>query len=230
MLYAIPEDQRAKTVKDLSMDWDSPSVERVLGVQWCIQSDVFKFKIVIKDRPLTRRGILSMICSIYDTLGIVSPVVLSAKQILQDICKGDSGWDDVLPESVVKKWTTWLQELHHLESFVLARCLKPPNFGNITKAQLHHFCDASQDGYETVTYLLLHNMYSQVHCAFIMGKSRVAPIKSITIPRMELIAATMASRMDVLWKKELHLKLQDSVFWTDSASVLKYIKNETSRF
>ncbi|GAA6087284.1 uncharacterized protein LOC120720149 [Tachysurus ichikawai] len=89
---------------------------------------------------------------------------------------------------------------------------------------------ASKDGYGTVTYLLTRNMHSLVHCAFIMGKSRVAPMKSVTIPRMELIAATMASRMDVIWKKELHLQLQDSVFWTDGASVLKYIKNETSRF
>lgn len=63
-----------------------------------------------------------------------------------------------------------------------------------------------------------------------MGKARVAPLKTVTIPRMELIAAAMASRMDVLWKRELHMSLQESVFWTDSASVLKYINNESSRF
>ncbi len=81
VLDAIPEDQKAKIMKGMSMDRDSPSIERVLGVQWCIQSDAFKFKIVIKERPLTRRGILSIISSIYDPLGIVSPVVLSAKKI-----------------------------------------------------------------------------------------------------------------------------------------------------
>lgn len=89
VLTAIPEDQRVKTVKDLNMDRNSPSAKRVLGVQWCVQSDAFKFKIVIKDKPLTRRGILSMISSVYDPLGIVSPVVLSAKKILQDISKGN---------------------------------------------------------------------------------------------------------------------------------------------
>lgn len=212
-------------MKGMSMDRDSPSIERVLGVQWCIQSDAFKFKIVIKERPLVRRGILSIISSIYDPLEIVSPVVLSAKKILQDLCKGNVGWDDILPELVIQKWTSWLQELHHLESFEFARCLKTPNIGDVTVAQLHNFSDASKDGYGTVTYLLLHNAHSKAHCAFIMRKSRVAPTKFITIPRMQLIAATMASRMDVLWKKELHLELQDSVFWTDSASVLKYIKN-----
>lgn len=167
-----------------------------------------------------------MISSIYDPLGIVSPVVLSAKKILQDIL----GWDDVLPELVVQKSTRWLQKLQHLESFELTRCLKPSDFGDISTAQLHIFSDASKDGYGTMTYLLFHNMHSQVHCAFIMGKSRIAPVKSVTIPRMELIATTMARRMDVVWKKELHLPLQDSIFWMDSASVLKYIKNDTSRF
>lgn len=230
VMAVIPEDQRAKTAKDLNIDRESPLVERVLGMQWCIQSDTFKFKIVIKDRPMTRRGILSMISSVYDPLGIVSPVLLSAKKILQDLCKGNLGWDDVLPELIVENWKGWLQELHLLESFELTRGLKPPNFGDIASAQLHHFSDASKDGYGTVTYLLTRNMNSVVHCAFIMGKSRVAPMKCVTIPRMELIAATMASRMDVIWRKELHLQLQDSVFWTDSASVLKYIKNETSRF
>lgn len=63
-----------------------------------------------------------------------------------------------------------------------------------------------------------------------MGKARVAPSKCVTIPRMELIAATMASRIDMLWRKELRMDLLDSVFWTDSTSVLKYIRNETSRF
>lgn len=97
-------------------------------------------------------------------------------------------------------------------------------------AQLHHFTDASEEGCGVVTYLLLQNARSQLHSAFVMGKSRVAPLKSITIPHMELTAATMASRMDTFWKKELHMQLQPSVFWSDSTSVLKYIKNETSRF
>lgn len=63
-----------------------------------------------------------------------------------------------------------------------------------------------------------------------MGKARLAPLKPITIPRMELTAAMVAGRMDKMWRKELQMQLQDSIFWTDSTSVLKYIGNETSRF
>ncbi len=85
------------------MELDSLPVERVLGVEWSIKSDSFKFKIVLKDRPLTRRGILSTVSSIYDPLGMLSPVVLTAKKILRDLCRRGIGWDDTVPESVMKE-------------------------------------------------------------------------------------------------------------------------------
>lgn len=230
VMAAIPEDQRAKGMKDLDLDHDLLPVERVLGVQWCLQSDAFKFKILVQDRPLTRRGILSVVSSVYDPLGILSPIVLSAKIILQELCRQRLGWDDSIPPSAAQEWRNWLKELHQLEHFQVSRCLKPQDFGDVTVAQLHHFTDASENGYGVVTYLVLQNACSQRHSSFVMGKSRVAPLQSISIPRMELTAATMASRLDTFWKKELRMSLTESMFWTDSTSVLKYIKNETSRF
>ncbi|KAL4009099.1 hypothetical protein ACER0C_002951 [Sarotherodon galilaeus] len=86
-------------------------------------------------------------------------------------------------------------------------------------AQLHHFSDASQDGYGTVSYLRLEKN-NITHVAFILGKARVAPLKQTTIPRLELTAAVLA----------LQVRLEKSVFWTDSTTVLKYISNETRRF
>ncbi|KAK7938715.1 hypothetical protein WMY93_002041 [Mugilogobius chulae] len=230
VLAAIPHEERAKEVKDLDLDNDALPVERALGVQWCVQSDSFKFKITLKNRPLTRRGILSVISSVYDPLGFLAPIILTAKKFVQDLCRRRLGWDDPLPPSVVRDWMAWLEDLHLLEHWEVSRCLKPVDFGDLASAQLHHFADASEEGFGTVTYLLLHDISGRVHCAFVMGKARVAPLKPVTIPRMELTAAVVASRMDKLWKKELQMELKDSVFWTDSTSVLKYIKNETSRF
>lgn len=230
VLAGIPPEERDKEVKDLDLDKDSLPVERALGVRWCVESDSFKFKIVLKTHPLTRRGILSMVSSIYDPLGFVAPVVLSAKKILQDLCRRRLGWDDPLPSSVVGEWMAWLEDLHDLENWEVNRCLKPVDCGCLVSAQLHHFADASEEGFGTVTYLLLHDNNGRTHSAFVMGKARVAPLKLVTIPRMELTAAVVASRMDKLWRKELQMDLEESVFWTDSTSVLKYIKNETSRF
>ncbi len=148
VLMSIPETEKAKEMMNLDLVRDNLPVERVLGVQWCVQSDVFKFKITIKDRPLTRRGILSTVSSIYDPLGILSPVVLTAKKILQDLCRKKVGWDDTLPDSTVQEWMCWIQELHKLEDFEVDRCFKPTDFGTIASAQLHHFSDACEDGFK----------------------------------------------------------------------------------
>lgn len=86
-----------------------------------------------------------------------------------------------------------------LEDFKVDRCFKPTDFGTVASAQLHHFSDACEDGYGTVSYLLLHSKQGQAHCGFVIGKARVSPLKPVNIPQMELTAATMASRMDTVW-------------------------------
>ncbi|KAI3369223.1 hypothetical protein L3Q82_007506 [Scortum barcoo] len=229
-LAAIPDKDRAKEVKDLDLDQDSLPLERALGVQWCVQSDCFQFKIIIHDKPPTRRNILSVVSSVYDPLGILAPVILPAKRILQELCRLKLSWDDNVPACYVQQWSDWKESLQLLSGFKMDRCFKPANFGCTTLAQLHHFCDASEDGYGTVTYLVQKNSDNQVHCAFIMGKARVAPLKHTTIPRLELTAATMAVHIDRMLKGELQMQLADSVFWTDSTAVLKYINNEMTRF
>lgn len=83
VIASIPEEGRDKEIKDQ----DVLPVGRALGVQWCIESESLQFKIVLQDRPLTRRGILSMVSSVYDPLGFLSPVILLAKQILQGLSR-----------------------------------------------------------------------------------------------------------------------------------------------
>lgn len=229
LLPSLPEGDCAKKVKDLDLDQGIMSVERALGVQWCIKTDSFKFKIELQEKPLTHRGILSMVSSIYDPLGMLAPVILSAKQILQELCCLKLGWDEKIPERIQRAWFIWLKDLQLLENYKIRRCLKPDGFGEPVSAQLHHFADASNRGYGTVSYLRMSNKY-RVHYAFLIGKARVAPLKPITIPRMELTAAAVAVRMDRMLQEELEIPLEQSVFWTDSTSVLKYIRNETSRF
>lgn len=96
VLAAIPEVERAKEASELDLDRDRLPVERALGVQWCVQSDQFKFKIIIPERAPTRRNILSTVSSIYDPLGVVSPVVLQAKKLLQELCRLKARWDDII--------------------------------------------------------------------------------------------------------------------------------------
>ncbi|XP_051785425.1 uncharacterized protein LOC127528746 [Erpetoichthys calabaricus] len=194
------------------------------------QQDSLKFQIKLQNKPATRRGILSVVSSVYDPLGFLAPALLPAKLILRDLCKEKFGLDEEVEVKHIQKWKKWMDDLQLLTDYKVNRCFKPPGFGTIKTAQMHHFADASEDGYSTVTYLVLTNEEGQRHCSFLMGKSRVAPLKQVTIPRLELTAAVVAVKMDKMLKGELQMPLEESTFWTDSTTVLKYISNESTRF
>ena len=108
--------------------------------------------------------------------------------------------------------------------------MKPRSLDEGVSRQLHHFSDASETGYGAVTYLRLTDKKGQIHCAFIMAKSRLVPLKTTSTPRLELSAATVAIKLDKLMRKELQLPIDTSHFWTNSTTVLKYIRNEDKRF
>jgi len=230
LLCSIPDHERAAEVKDLDLENDELPVERALGVQWCTSSDEFKFRIQLTDKPCTRRGILSIISSVYDPMGFLAPLLLPVKLILRNLCKEKKGWDEEINDRPRKTWLQWLMHLHKLSELKVSRCIKPAMFGPTKTAQIHHFSDASQDGYGIVSYLLLTNNQGEKCVSFLMGKSRVAPLKQITIPRMELTAATVAVKIDLMLKEELEIPLMESIFWTDSTTVLRYIDNDVLRF
>ena len=230
VLNTIPKEERASEIQELNFEKDSLPNERALGILWCAETDMFGYNIAIKDRPPTKRGVLSIVSSVYDPLGFVSPVILIAKQLLQDLCRQKIGWDDVILPKQMKQWQGWLDDLPKLSSFKMERSLRPEEFGQTESISMHHFSDASEVGYGVVSYLRLVNGEGEVRCSFLMSKSRVAPIKKISIPRMELTAACVAVRVDQMIKRELELPVEETFFWTDSMTVLRYISNETARF
>ena len=162
VVESISEAERATAVKNL--DFDNPIIEKALGVQWQVSSDTFSFNINIRDRPATRRGLLSFISAVYDPLGFVAPFILTAKVILQDLCKKKLNWDDRIPDEDLRRWQTWLCELPKLEHFHIKRCFKPRDFGEVTSCQLHFFSDALQQAYGAVAYLLPHSHQQNMFC------------------------------------------------------------------
>lgn len=230
VIRRIPEQDRADGVKELDLGLDSLPLERALGVHWCVESDCFQFSIVLQDKPCTRRGILSTLSSIFDPLGFVAPLLLDGKSILQELCRREVGWDDPIPDEVKVKWEKWRSELLEVQRISIPRCYKPDNFGSVVNAQLHHFSDASVKGYGQCSYLRLVDENQRVHCSFVMGKSRVAPLKPVTIPRLELTAAVCSVRINQQLRRELEYTIDQKYFWTDSKVVLGYIANESRRF
>ena len=167
--------------------------------------------------------------SIFDPLGFVAPLLLDGKSILQDLCRHEVGWDDPIPEDIKVKWEKWRSDLFRrfcffdlleVQRISIPRCYKPDDFGRVVNAQLHHFSDASVKGYGQCSYLRLVDENQRVHCSFVMGKSRVAPLKPVTIPRLELTAAVCSVRIRQQLRVELEYTIDKEYFWTDSRVVL----------
>ncbi|CAG2211230.1 unnamed protein product [Mytilus edulis] len=229
VVKSIPDKSRTKNTNQLDFENES-SIERALGVSWYIDRDVFGFQINTNDHPHTKRGILSVVSSVYDPLGIASPFVLIGRSILQNLCKQQVDWDEEINETDEKKWISWLNQLNELHNVKIDRCYKPPNFENVMSTQIHCFSDASDIGYGMVFYLRLIDKTGRIHCSFVLGKSRVAPLKTITVPRMELTAAARAVRLSKVILQELNYNIDKVFFWTDSMTVLRYIFNRNSRY
>ena len=167
--------------------------------------------------------------SLYDPLGFLAPFILEGKRVLQEMCQRGTGWDESLPRVLKVRWETWMRDLENLERIEIPRCFTPDGFGEVQRAELHHFSDASSQGYGQCSYISLLSK-DKVHCSLVMGKARVTPTKIVTIPRLELTAAvTSAAVSNMLWE-ELELKIDEEYYWTDSRVVLGYINNEARRF
>ena len=205
-------------------------IEKALGLHWCTATDTFRFKIDLKERPATRRGMLSTVASIYDPLGFIAPFILQGRVMLQRVCEENLSWDQAIPASIQKDWDCWKTDVMNLNNLAIPRCIKPCNFGSAIKVEVHHFSDASLRGYGQCSYLRLKNAQNQIHCSLLTAKAKVSPLKSTTVPRLELQAAVLSTRVAQILSKELDYKDLEHFFWTDSKVVLGYIQNESARF
>ena len=230
VLNFIPHEERAPSLLDLDLDKDKPPIQRALGLHWNMETDMFTFKVNLKEKPNTRRGILSLTSSLYDPLGLVAPIILLANKLLQDFCKQKLGWDDPINDDDKERWEKSKNQLSGLPKIKVNRCFKLVGFGELKLVELHSFADASQVAYGAVCYLRLVDVNDRMHCAFLVGRSRLAHVRPMTVPGLELCAAVLAVQLKQSIKAELDIPVTKSTFWSDSTCVLQYIKNQSRRF
>ena len=171
-----------------------------------------------------------MLSSIYDPLGLGTPFLLKGRLIIQHLCRVRLEWNEPIDERSSYVWLKWKNTLVVMENISIPRCYKPTDFGQIVEYTLHQFSDASDTGYGQTSYLRMINEIRDVHCCLIFGKSRVAPVKYVSIPKLELTAATLSVKVSDMLRKELDIPVASEEIWTLSQVVLGYISNETRRF
>ena len=140
ILQSIPEKDRKIGVKNNDLLESLPE-ERALGVWWNVENDTLRIKINLKEKPLTRRGVLSVLSSNYDPLGFDAPFLLKGKQIMQKLCQLNLKWDEDIPDEISNEWLR-KENLPNFEIIYLRRCFKPLGFEKVVDCSLHRFSDA----------------------------------------------------------------------------------------
>ncbi|XP_058443065.1 uncharacterized protein LOC131425280 [Malaya genurostris] len=196
---------------------------KTLGVVWDPQLDQLCIEVqpIEADTQWTKRKIFSAIAKLYDPLGLVSPVVAWAKMRLQHLWLASIGWDDpVLPE-IESKWTEFYSQLPLLQSFRVTRFIWLPDTSTV---QFHVFCDASEVGYGACIYARSISLEGHVKVELIASKSRVAPLKRISLPRLELCSALLAAKLYSKISAALRMEGKPCWFWSDSMVTLHWIR------
>ena len=209
--------------------------EKVLGINWDSKTDQLSLKIkpdLLKasstELKLTKRMVLSTVAQIYDPLGFASAFTINAKILMQELWKSGVGWDEELPQTSRKEWLTYLNEMKVLEHISFPRCLLTK--GTVNQPQLCIFSDASNKAFGACAYVRSMTQDGKYEVKLVAAKSRVAPLKQLTIPRLELQAAVLASRLAKAILEESRIHFQDILFFTDSAIVLAWIRSSSRNF
>lgn len=227
VMEAFPLEDRAKSVTDLDLRHDILLTQRSLGVHWDIQKDRFTFHISLQEKPFIRGGVLSVVNSVYYPLGLTCAVILEGKLILQELvtmgkkASGTDylGWDDPLSENMDRRWSRWRYALPHLENVSVPHCYHPEGFGHIIRREIHTFSDASTEAIGAVVYLREINKGGNVSVLLLFGCSKVAPTKTTSIPRLELCGALLSIQAVRMMRKELDVKVDEEVYYSDSKVV-----------
>ncbi|XP_068245290.1 uncharacterized protein [Palaemon carinicauda] len=194
------------------------SNERILGLNWQCNKDVFHFKTKLNFSPkykgvrtepdlnklnfvenipsvLTKRVVVSQMCSVYDPLGFLLPSTLKAKILLRDTVKCDFklGWDDPLPSYLKEQWVSYFCELFGTETLYFERNVKPTSAKGLPLLVI--FSESSTNAYGAVAYARWELESGAFESRLIVAKSRIAPSRQLSIPRLELCGAVIACRM-----------------------------------
>ena len=206
--------------------------EKVLGVIWKPKEDRFSYKVKIdptfvemKSKSLTKRKILSQIASISDPIGAGAPVLTKTKIAVQELWQHGPNWDEEVPEIIKQRWAELFNELVAINGFNFDRCRKHVNA--IEDPWLVVFCDASRLAFGACAYLRWRLASGKLETRFVAAKSRVSPLKELTIPRLELQAAVLASRLAKTICEQSRFNFARSIYFADRLVALAWIQSQS---
>ncbi|XP_055585016.1 uncharacterized protein LOC129737877 [Uranotaenia lowii] len=208
------------------------ATERILGMLWLREEDAFTYSSNLGHVPEwpTKREVLRVVMSLYDPLGLLSHFIVHGKILIQDIWRTQSTWDEPISETLKARWSQWIDLFQFLGDIRIPRPYFPGHSSHeLSPLQLHVFVDASESAYACVSYLRTE-INGEIKCALVSAKSKVAPLKTLSIPRLELQAAIIGSRLSKNAVEAHSLAITRRYFWTDSRTVLAWINSDLRKY
>ncbi|XP_065081193.1 uncharacterized protein LOC135703798 [Ochlerotatus camptorhynchus] len=223
VLEGIPEGNQETLVP--IQDSSANEVIKALGLLWDPKKDLFLFFKSSEptdnvDKP-TKRRVLSQIAKLFDPLGLVSPVIVEAKMILQCLWATNLGWDEPMEGELLQRWTEFQTSLSHLNNFKTPRCVVVPDTETM---EIHGFADFSKCAYGACIYLRCIRKDGSTVSNLLCSKSKVAPLRELTIPRLELCAAQLLAKLVDKVIPTLKLEIRKIRLWSDSQIALAWIR------
>ncbi|XP_062703957.1 uncharacterized protein LOC134286361 [Aedes albopictus] len=206
---------------------DERNTVKALGIHWLPTEDVFTFKVTMPtDGPNTKHQLLSDSAKLFDPFGWFAPAIVRVKILYQKCWLYDLNWHDKLPPTIEEAWIEVKENLHLLEEVKLPRWAANHN-GRI---ELHGFSDASEEAYAAVVYLRSVDSNGEVHVTLLAAKTKVAPVRQISIPRLELNAAELLAKLMQQVATPLERFQINQYAWTDSTIVLQWLSGHPRKW
>jgi len=214
--------------KDL-VDRHSASYPKALGVEWDSAQDTMATSITLPTAyTSTKRGIISDVAKTFDILGWLAPTILEMKILYQQLWEEKLGWDESVPEPYLTKHRNWRNQLPILAEVKIPRCYFAEEATLTT--ELHGFSDASEAAYAAVVYLRATYLVHEPTCRLVIAKTKVAPVKTISVPRLELCGASLLSKLLTTVRTSLNIPLEQVNAWSDSSIVLSWLDGTPKRY
>ncbi|XP_017476429.1 PREDICTED: uncharacterized protein LOC108366518 [Rhagoletis zephyria] len=226
------------TDKIFASNTDPVHVQKVLGMYWDPHIDNFKF--VLKFARLqgnvfcegtvpTKREVLQILMSVFDPLGLVACLTSYLKILVQDIWRSGLDWDQPLTAELASKWRVWTSYLPLIRTISVPRCYSPDLRREDCKVQLHTFVDASENALAAVSYFRIEYNSKFTTC-LVAAKTKVAPLRPLSIPRLELQAALIGARLANMVVNSHKMHFEKRFIWSDSKTVLHWLQGDPRRY
>lgn len=212
--------------KELNLD----STIKTLGIVWDNKTDQFQYSIDLlqNEGPVTKRTIASDVSKLFDPMGWLAPTIVIGKIFLQRLWLSGVNWDQEVPKEIRDDWLKFRSELPALSEVTVKRWLHTTTKG--TKMELYGFADASIMAYAAVVYSRVIDDKGEIHVQLISAKTRVAPIKTVSVPRLELCGAVLLTRLLNEVAEQLNVAKEDIYAYTDSKVVLSWLQGHPSKW